>query len=71
MVAGAVTLLYQDSSGGLEVLSHDGNWIPIPPNPSAYVVNIGSYFRSLEYPPRAAFGEVSGDLASASSLDMT
>ncbi|OTA82246.1 hypothetical protein M434DRAFT_379605 [Hypoxylon sp. CO27-5] len=39
---GAITLLLQDSSGGLEVLNHNTNtWIPVTPNPDAYVVNIG------------------------------
>ncbi|OTB02186.1 hypothetical protein M426DRAFT_322895 [Hypoxylon sp. CI-4A] len=39
---GAITLLLQDSSGGLEVLNHDtGAWTPVSPNPDAYVVNIG------------------------------
>ncbi|EOO03693.1 putative 2og-fe oxygenase protein [Phaeoacremonium minimum UCRPA7] len=40
--AGAITLLLQDDSGGLEVLNHNtGEWIPVDPNPDAYVVNIG------------------------------
>ncbi len=39
---GAVTLLYQDASGGLEVLdAATGAWVPVAPNPAAYVVNIG------------------------------
>lgn len=38
---GALTLLLQDKNGGLEVLDMD-NWIPIPPNPDNYVVNIGA-----------------------------
>lgn len=32
----------QDESGGLEVFDHTSNrWIPVAPNPDAYVVNIG------------------------------
>lgn len=39
---GAVTLLYQDGSGGLEVLdAATDNWVPVAPNPDAYVVNVG------------------------------
>ncbi|KAI1374480.1 Clavaminate synthase-like protein [Hypoxylon crocopeplum] len=39
---GAITLLLQDSSGGLEVFNHSTNtWVPVSPNPDAYVVNIG------------------------------
>ncbi|KAF7536836.1 hypothetical protein G7054_g4246 [Neopestalotiopsis clavispora] len=39
---GAITLLWQDMSGGLEVLNDAANeWVPVPPNPDAYVVNIG------------------------------
>ena len=39
---GAITLLLQDSSPGLEVLDrYKDEWVPIPPNPDAYVVNIG------------------------------
>ncbi|RAK98992.1 isopenicillin N synthase family dioxygenase [Aspergillus ibericus CBS 121593] len=39
---GAITLLLQDESPGLEVLdSRTGTWVGVPPNPNAYVVNIG------------------------------
>ncbi|CAK7563545.1 MAG: hypothetical protein SEPTF4163_001414 [Sporothrix epigloea] len=39
---GAVTLLYQDTAGGLEVLdAATGDWVPVVPQPDAYVVNVG------------------------------
>lgn len=39
---GAVTLLYQDGAGGLEVLDKStGTWVAVAPNPDAYVVNVG------------------------------
>jgi isopenicillin N synthase-like dioxygenase len=34
-------LRQDDAPGGLEVLSHDGSWIPASPVDGAYVVNIG------------------------------
>lgn len=37
-----VTLLLQDEHEGLEVLDVEtGNWVLVPPNPDAYVVNLG------------------------------
>jgi isopenicillin N synthase-like dioxygenase len=39
---GAITLLLQDSAGGLQVLNQKTNqWIDVPPNPDGYVVNVG------------------------------
>ncbi|MEM0900606.1 MAG: 2-oxoglutarate and iron-dependent oxygenase domain-containing protein [Pseudomonadota bacterium] len=38
---GNITLLMTDEVGGLEVRSRDGNWIPAPHVPGAFVVNIG------------------------------
>lgn len=39
---GAVTLLLQDEHPGLEVQDREtGEWIGVPPNPEAYVVNMG------------------------------
>jgi len=38
---GGLTLLYQDSCGGLEIEDIDGNWISATPIPETIVVNIG------------------------------
>ena len=39
---GAITLLLQDENPGLEVLdTATDTWVPLDPNPGAYVVNIG------------------------------
>jgi isopenicillin N synthase-like dioxygenase len=39
---GAITLLMQDAAGGLQVLNQaTGEWIDVPPNDEAYVVNVG------------------------------
>lgn len=38
---GGITLVWQDQAGGLEVLNRDGVWVPAPPIPETFVVNIG------------------------------
>ncbi|MDC0610779.1 2OG-Fe(II) oxygenase [Vibrio sp.] len=38
---GCITLLYQDESGGLQVLNKQDQWIEAPPVEGAFVVNIG------------------------------
>ena len=39
---GSLTILYQDDTGGLEVIDRrTGDWTPVPVIPGAYVVNIG------------------------------
>ena len=38
---GFVTILAQDDTGGLEVRTHDGTWMPAPVIPGTFVVNIG------------------------------
>jgi len=43
---GLVTVLGQDDSGGLEVRSRDG-WIPVPPDPEAFVINIGDMLERM------------------------
>ena len=37
---GFVTVLVQDSQGGLEVRRHDGSWLPAPPISGTWVVNV-------------------------------
>lgn len=38
---GSVTLLLQDSAGGLEICTPQGDWLPVPVVPGAVLVNIG------------------------------
>ncbi len=38
---GCVTFLYQDGTGGLQVMNRDGEWITAHPVPDTFVVNIG------------------------------
>ena len=38
---GCLTLLYQDTTGGLQVLARDGSWVTAVPIPETYVVNVG------------------------------
>ena len=47
-----VTLTMQDDTGGLEVQRPDGRWVPVPPTPGAWLVNIGEL---LQYATRNTF----------------
>jgi isopenicillin N synthase-like dioxygenase len=38
---GALTLLAQDTAGGLQVAQRDGTWLDIPPLPGTFIVNSG------------------------------
>lgn len=42
---GIVTILWQDDSGGLEVLDRNDSWIAVPPVPNSYVINVGELMR--------------------------
>ena len=38
---GCVTILYQDTIGGLQVQDRNGEWLKAPPVPGTFVVNVG------------------------------
>ena len=38
---GVLTILMQDDVGGLEIRGEDGKWIPAPPIPGTFVINLG------------------------------
>ena len=38
---GFITLLAQDDVGGLEVKNKNGDWVPAPPMPNSFVMNVG------------------------------
>lgn len=42
---GAITMLYQDEVGGLEVRSAEGDWIEATPMPGTFVINLGDLIR--------------------------
>ena len=44
---GTITLLFQDSLGGLEVKGVEGKWINADPVPGAIVVNVGDLLESI------------------------
>jgi len=42
---GIVTILWQDESGGLEVLDRNENWVTVPPIRGSYVINVGELMK--------------------------
>lgn len=42
---GAITMLYQDDVGGLEIEGDDGKWIQATPVPETFVINLGDLIR--------------------------
>lgn len=44
---GALTLLAQDSIGGLQVMQHNGDWIDVPSLPGAFILNTGDMMRRI------------------------
>lgn len=45
---GALTVLYQDEVGGLEVKRKtDGEWIRVKPTPNSYIINVGDTIQVL------------------------
>lgn len=45
--SGLLTLLHQDTTGGLEVLNSEGAWIPVPHVPGSIVVNVGDLMAQM------------------------
>jgi len=41
----AITMLYQDTTGGLEVRTRSGEWLAIPPIPGTFVLNVGEVLK--------------------------
>ena len=42
---GIITILWQDNSGGLEVMNKAGHWMPVPPIAGSYVINVGELMK--------------------------
>jgi len=77
---GTITLLVQDSCGGLEVQLKNGDWMPITPHPEATIfVNFGmvlemcfgipALVHRVVDPPNAAEGPVPGRTSAALFID--
>jgi isopenicillin N synthase-like dioxygenase len=43
---GAITILAQDNTGGLEILLKSGEWVTAPPVQDAYIVNLGELMKA-------------------------
>lgn len=42
---GIITILWQDDSGGLQVMDANGDWLPAPPIRGSYVINVGELMK--------------------------
>lgn len=42
---GIITILWQDYSGGLQVMAKDGSWMDVPPIRGGYVINVGELMK--------------------------
>jgi len=49
--AGALTILYQDDVGGLDVRRRsDGEWVRVKPVPNSFIINVGDIIQVLISP---------------------
>lgn len=49
---GALTVLWQDQIGGLQVKRKDGEWIGVKPRRDAFIINVGNLFQVTSRPLR-------------------